>query len=81
MEEQQPPGQIEVGASLADGDLRYWRAKEAVRQGELRLFEQAAIRTALEARATAITGWASASMLPSRPPASRPRTGLPGEPG
>ena len=63
MEEQQPPGQIEVGASLADGDLRYWRAKEAVRQGELRLSEQAAIRTALEARATAITGWASASLL------------------
>ena len=55
------PGQIEVGASVTDGDLRYWRSKEAVRQGELRLSEQAAIRTALEARASAITGWASAS--------------------
>jgi len=52
---------IEVGAT--DGDLRYWRAKEAVRQGELRLAAQAAIRTALEARATAITGWAAVSLL------------------
>jgi hypothetical protein len=52
---------IEVGAT--DGDLRYWRAKEAVRQGEARLTAQAAIRTALEARATALTGWAAVSLL------------------
>jgi hypothetical protein len=52
---------IEVGAT--DGDLRYWRAKEAVRQGEARLTAQAAIRTALEGRATALTGWAAISLL------------------
>jgi hypothetical protein len=52
---------IEVGAT--EGDLRYWRAKEAVRQGEARLSAQAAIRTALEARATALTGWAAVSLL------------------
>jgi hypothetical protein len=52
---------IEVGAT--EGDLRYWRAKEAVRQGEARLTAQAAIRTALEARASALTGWAAVSLL------------------
>lgn len=52
---------IEVGA--VDGDLRYWLAKEAVRQGEGRLNAQAAIRTALEARATALTGWAAVSLI------------------
>ena len=55
------PQEIEVGA--VEGDLRYWRAKEAVRQGEARLAAQAAIRTALEARATALTGWAAVSLL------------------
>ncbi len=63
MSDQQVPSQIEVGANIQDGDLRLWQAKEAVRQGELRLAAQAAIRTALEARATAITGWAAASLL------------------
>ena len=53
--------QIEVGA--ADDTIRIWRAKEALRQGETRLAAQAAIRTALEGRATAITGWAAASLL------------------
>jgi hypothetical protein len=52
---------IEGGAT--GGDLRYWRAKEAVRQGEARLTAQAAIRTALEARATALTGWAAVGLL------------------
>ena len=56
-----PASDIEVGAT--EGDLRYWRAKEAVRQGEARLTAQAAIRTALEARATALTGWAAVSLL------------------
>ena len=55
--------EIEVGASEAEGDLRFWRAKEAVRQGEARLDAQAAIRTAMEARATAITGWAATSLI------------------
>ncbi len=54
---------IEVGASASDGTLRYWKAKEAVRQGELRLGAQGTIRTAQEARATAITGWATATLL------------------
>ncbi len=52
---------IEVG--VVEGDLRYWLAKEAVRQGEGRLNAQAAVRTALEARATALTGWAAVSLL------------------
>lgn len=54
-------GTIEVGA--VEGELRYWRAKEAIRQGEARLAAQAAVRTALEARATALTGWAAVSLL------------------
>lgn len=57
------PGEIQVGAADSDGTLRLWKAKEAVRQGELRLGAQAAIRTALEARATALTGWAAAALL------------------
>ena len=52
---------IEVGA--ADGDLRYWLAKEAMRQGEARLNAQNSVRTTLEARATAITGWAAVGFL------------------
>jgi hypothetical protein len=63
MSGQSTPGKIEVSASDAEGDLRYWKAREAVRQGEARLTAQAAIRTAMEARATAITGWAAASLL------------------
>ena len=58
-----PTSDIEVGAT--DGDLRYWRAKEAVRQGEARLAAQAAICSAPEARATALTGWAAVSLLPA----------------
>ena len=48
-------GLVEVGAIGAD--LRYWRAKEALRHGELRLGVQAQATQALEARATAILGW------------------------
>ncbi len=51
------PGDIEVGA--ADRTLRYWLAKEAMRQGEARLNAQNSVRTTLEACATAITGWAA----------------------
>lgn len=54
-------GAIEVGA--AEKGLRYWLAKEAVRQGESRLNAQNGVRTALEARATAITGWAAVGFL------------------
>ena len=55
------PDDIEVGA--AERGLRYWVAKEAVRQGETRLGAQNGVRTALEARATAITGWAAVGFL------------------
>lgn len=55
--------EIEVGA--ADRDLRYWLAKEAMRQGEARLTAQNAVRTALEARAAALTGWAAVGLLAS----------------
>jgi hypothetical protein len=52
---------IDVGK--AGSEMRFCRAKEAVRQGEGRLNTQSSVRTALEARATAITGWSSASLL------------------
>ena len=57
------PVPTDVGAAVSDGKLRLWKAKEAVRQGELRLAAQATARTALEARATALTGWAAAGLL------------------
>jgi hypothetical protein len=53
--------EIELGA--VGGELRYRRAKEAIRQGEARLDAQSAVRTALEARATALTGWAAVALL------------------
>jgi len=52
---------IEVG--VWGGDLRYWQAKEGVRQGEARLAAQANVRSAMEGRATALTGWAAGSLL------------------
>jgi hypothetical protein len=55
--------EIELGA--VRGELRYWRAKEGIRQGEARLEAQSAVRTALEARATALTGWAAVALLAS----------------
>jgi hypothetical protein len=45
----------EIGA--AGGDLRYWLAKEALRQGELRLAGQAATLQAMETRATSLLTW------------------------
>lgn len=48
-------GQIEVGANK--DTLRYWKAKEAMRNAELRLEAQAATVQALEARATSVLGW------------------------
>jgi hypothetical protein len=52
---------IEVGA--VGSDLRYWRAKEALRHGEVRLGVQAQASQALEARATAMLGWSVAGVL------------------
>ena len=55
--EPQPAGAglTEVGA--AGGDLRYWRAREALRHAELRLGVQAQATQALESRATSMIGW------------------------
>jgi hypothetical protein len=55
------PPQFEVGAT--DSNLRFWRAREALRQAELRLAAQAGLITAIEARATALMGWAVAAAL------------------
>jgi hypothetical protein len=60
-EETASPDDIDVGK--VGSEMRFCRAKEAVRQGEGRLNTQSSVRTALEARATAITGWSSASLL------------------
>ena len=56
------PCEINVGAA-APRDFRLWLAKEAVRQAEARLTAQNGVRTALETRATAITGLASVGFL------------------
>jgi hypothetical protein len=53
------PVEIELGQVAEDG-LRYWRAKEALRQGELRLVAQSAALATFEARATSVVGWAVA---------------------
>jgi len=47
--------ETEVGA--ADGTLRLWLAKEALRQGELRLAGQALTLQAMETRATSLLTW------------------------
>jgi hypothetical protein len=52
-----PPGAIEVGSASTDGTLRYWLAKEAVRQGELSLGSQISALARLMASATSILGW------------------------
>lgn len=49
--------EIEVGQVEAEG-LRYWRAKEALRQAEARLTVQAAALATFEARVTSLVGWA-----------------------
>ena len=48
-------GEIEVG-NLGDS-LRYWLAKEALRQGELGLTSQMSALDAMMSRASAIFGW------------------------
>ena len=47
---------IEVGA--IGGSLRYWLAREGIRQGELRLAAQVASIQAMEARASSLLTWA-----------------------
>lgn len=65
MPDEAPP--IEVG-EIADstveggGKLRLWRAKEALRQAELRLAAQATALASLEGRAQALVGWAAAAL-------------------
>lgn len=72
--------QIEVGASDADGTLSYWRAKEAIRQGEARLTAQSGVRSMMEARATVITGWAAAGLAVTAGALFARRTAGPGFP-
>ena len=61
------PAEIEVG-QVADpnvkdgGGLRLWRAREAVRQAELRLAAQAAALATLESRAQALAGWLASAL-------------------
>ncbi len=57
------PGLIEVGVRAADGEMDLWRAKEALRQAELRLTAQAQMRASLEARGTAMASWSTVSLL------------------
>jgi hypothetical protein len=47
---------VELGA--VGPDLRLWRAREAVRQGELALHHQSLARDNIGARALALLGWA-----------------------
>jgi uncharacterized membrane protein YgcG len=49
------PKTIEVGA--ADDSIRYWLAKEAIRQGDLAIVTQISAIQSLATRATAILGW------------------------
>lgn len=55
IEEERPP--IEVGAARSNGTIRYWWAREAVRQGEARMAAQAAGMDALMGRAGSLVGW------------------------
>ena len=60
-------GDIEVG-QVADpaieggGGLRLWRAREAMRQAELRLSAQAAALATIESRAQALAGWLTSAL-------------------
>ncbi len=51
------PELIEVGSSRDDGTIRYWLAKEGVRQGELRLAFQGSSLGGLTASAASLLGW------------------------
>lgn len=52
---------IEVGEITSDG-LQLWRAREARRQGELRIAAQDRTLAAIEARAQALVGWTTAGV-------------------
>lgn len=51
-----PAGDIELGATA--GDLRYWLAKEALRQVESQKKSQTDVYASFSNRATSILGWA-----------------------
>ncbi len=55
MTDSHDPSETEVGA--AGGDLRYWLAKEAMRQSEARVTGQATSLQAMETRATSLLTW------------------------
>jgi hypothetical protein len=55
------PEPIELGE--VEGGLRYWLAKEAIRQAELHLAAQATSLTAMESRATSILSWSVAGVF------------------
>jgi hypothetical protein len=55
--ESELPSEIEVGATVDDGTLDYWVAKETIRQGELRLATQITSMNGIMNRATSILGW------------------------
>jgi hypothetical protein len=57
------PGEALAEVGAIGADLRYWRAKEALRHAELRMGVQAQATQNLEARATAILGWSVAGVL------------------
>ena len=51
------PAPIEVGTSLVEGTLRYWKANQAVTKGELLLASQISSMGRLITAATSILGW------------------------
>lgn len=55
----QTPGQDLISVEL---DIRNWRAKEGLRQCELRLASQALNLTAMESRATSVLTWCMAGL-------------------
>ena len=48
---------IEVGSSITDGTIRYWKAKEGVTKGEVLLGSQISSMSRLMTSATSILGW------------------------
>lgn len=51
------PAAAEIDVGAAAGELRLWRAREAMRQGELSLKSQSESRDNLRAAATSLLGW------------------------
>lgn len=50
-------GMTEVGSCRGDGSIRYWCAREALRQGEIRLEQQLAAIDDVRARSGWLVGW------------------------